>query len=447
MRSAGCTAHGICGSGLIDAVAELLRSGRRHVVRLPATRPRRFPDGSPLAARLEPIDGQQAFTLVAAEIDEGGAGPGRDHGSRHPRGAARQGLHRRRRDAALPARRASTRRRSTRCSSPAPSGTTSGSRARCGSACSRRSTPSASASSATPRASGRGSRCRPRGAASARASSPRAPNTSIWPATPGYQAAFMARRWRSPSPAPTQQARQTRMINLLDLIRDRTRRRRRRDGHRTAARRPRDRRVRRSLDRSQHPDRLLAIHEAYIAAGSQAIITNSFGANRWVLGRYGLDGRRGGDQPRGGARWRAGGRPARPSACSATSARAAGSSVRSATSTRTSCSPSSPGRRARCSTGGADGIIIETMSAIDELAIAIRAARAAGAPFVVASMAFDRVPNGNLRTMMGVSPEKAAAAAVEAGRRRRRRQLRHAHDDGRLRAGRRGVPAGRPTGP
>jgi 5-methyltetrahydrofolate--homocysteine methyltransferase len=65
--------------------------------------------------------------------------------------------------------------------------------------------------------------------------------------------------------------------------------------------------------------------------------------------------------------------------------------------------------------GGIDGIIIETMSAVEELVIAVRAARAAGAPLVIASMAFDGLPNGNIRTMMGVSPEKAAQAAVEAG--------------------------------
>src|SRR5512140_2175656 len=38
----------------------------------------------------------------------------------------------------------------------------------------------------------------------------------------------------------------------------------------------------------EHPERLAAIHAAYIDAGCDAVITNSFGANRWVLGRYGL---------------------------------------------------------------------------------------------------------------------------------------------------------------
>ena len=65
--------------------------------------------------------------------------------------------------------------------------------------------------------------------------------------------------------------------------------------------------------------------------------------------------------------------------------------------------------------GGVDGIIIETMSAVEELVLAIRAARAAGAPYVIASLAFDRLPNGSLRTMMGVSPEQAAQAAVSEG--------------------------------
>ena len=70
----GVPAHGICGSGLIDAVAELLGAG---VVTVSGylRRADEIPACPPLAARLEQIDGQQAFALVAAEIDEGGPGP------------------------------------------------------------------------------------------------------------------------------------------------------------------------------------------------------------------------------------------------------------------------------------------------------------------------------------------------------------------------------------
>ena len=65
--------------------------------------------------------------------------------------------------------------------------------------------------------------------------------------------------------------------------------------------------------------------------------------------------------------------------------------------------------------GGVDGIIVETMSALDEAVAAVQAARDAGAPSVIASMAFDRVKTGALRTMMGVAPADAARALLAAG--------------------------------
>jgi 5-methyltetrahydrofolate--homocysteine methyltransferase len=163
----------------------------------------------------------------------------------------------------------------------------------------------------------------------------------------------------------------------------------------------------------EHPGRLISIHAAYIEAGSQAITTNSFGANRWVLDRYGL-------ADRAVAINRAAGTMARRAAgaavCVLGDIGPCGGFLRP-------LGEVDPGdleaeftaQAGALLEGSADGIIIETMSALDELRIAIRAAHAARAPFIVASMAFDRVPNGNIRTMMGVSPEQAAQAAVEAG--------------------------------
>ncbi len=163
----------------------------------------------------------------------------------------------------------------------------------------------------------------------------------------------------------------------------------------------------------EHPGRILAIHEAYIAAGSQVIITNSFGANRWVLGRYGLADRVAAVNRAAAIAAR---RAAGEAVCVLGDIGPCGGFIRP-------LGDIDPGeleaeftvQAAALLEGGADGIIIETMSALDELRIAIGAARTANAPFVVASMAFDRVPNGNIRTMMGVSPEQAARAAVEAG--------------------------------
>jgi 5-methyltetrahydrofolate--homocysteine methyltransferase len=58
---------------------------------------------------------------------------------------------------------------------------------------------------------------------------------------------------------------------------------------------------------------------------------------------------------------------------------------------------------------GADAIIIETQTSLEELQIGIDAAREAGAPCVIGSMAYDVTLDGaTFRTMMGVDPERAA---------------------------------------
>jgi 5-methyltetrahydrofolate--homocysteine methyltransferase len=66
--------------------------------------------------------------------------------------------------------------------------------------------------------------------------------------------------------------------------------------------------------------------------------------------------------------------------------------------------------------GGVDAIIIETQTSLEELGIAIAAAKTAGAPAVIGSMAFDKMQEGNeVRTMMGTSPEQAAEFMAKAG--------------------------------
>ena len=162
-----------------------------------------------------------------------------------------------------------------------------------------------------------------------------------------------------------------------------------------------------------HPDRVLAIHRAYVEAGSELLTTNSFGANPWVLERYGLADRL------------------------VAINRAAASLAREAAGDRAwvlgdigpcggflrPLGEIDPDRLLAAFTsqatalleGGADAIIVETMTALDELEVAVRAARAAGAPAVIASLAFDRLPIGQVKTMMGVSPEQGARVAARAG--------------------------------
>ena len=63
--------------------------------------------------------------------------------------------------------------------------------------------------------------------------------------------------------------------------------------------------------------------------------------------------------------------------------------------------------------GGVDAILVETMTAIEEASLAIRAAKGTDLT-VMATMTFDKGPRG-LFTMMGITPERAAKELREAG--------------------------------
>lgn len=62
---------------------------------------------------------------------------------------------------------------------------------------------------------------------------------------------------------------------------------------------------------------------------------------------------------------------------------------------------------------GADALVVETMSDLEEARVAVESARATGLP-VVACMVFDSGKEKD-RTMMGNTPEQAAEALTQAG--------------------------------
>lgn len=65
---------------------------------------------------------------------------------------------------------------------------------------------------------------------------------------------------------------------------------------------------------------------------------------------------------------------------------------------------------------GADAIIIETQTSLEELGLAIDAAREAGASCIIGSLAYDLSHDGTFyKTMMGISPEQAAEFVEEKG--------------------------------
>jgi 5-methyltetrahydrofolate--homocysteine methyltransferase len=159
-----------------------------------------------------------------------------------------------------------------------------------------------------------------------------------------------------------------------------------------------------------HPGRVEEVARAYVAAGSQVILTNTFGANRFVLGRKGVA-----DQA--AAINRAGVEISR---------RAAGGKAKVFASIGPSGLMLMDGQtepddvqeafaaQARAlAEAGADGLVIETMSDPAEACLAVTAAKTTGLP-VVACMVFDSGKNHD-RTLMGTTPEQAAEQLADAG--------------------------------
>lgn len=165
----------------------------------------------------------------------------------------------------------------------------------------------------------------------------------------------------------------------------------------------------------EHPDRLLAIQKAYVKAGSDCLTTNTFGGCRIMLERHGRE-------RDVAAINRAGVEVAREAFGEAAGfvigdigpfgglmepyGEVTQQQVREAFAEQAEALVSA----------GVDALIIETQTALEELAIGIEAAKKAGAPCVIGSMAFDVTRDGSeIRTMMGIDPEQAAAFMRDAG--------------------------------
>ena len=159
-----------------------------------------------------------------------------------------------------------------------------------------------------------------------------------------------------------------------------------------------------------HPERVEAVARAYIEAGSRIILTNTFRANRIALDQHP-------ERSRVEAINRAGveisRRASRGRARVFASIGPSGKMLLTGEVDEAQLAAAFTEQCEALAAAGADGLVVETMTDLDEARIAVAAAAATGLP-VVACMVFDSGKHQD-RTMMGVTPEQAAVELTRAG--------------------------------
>jgi 5-methyltetrahydrofolate--homocysteine methyltransferase len=161
------------------------------------------------------------------------------------------------------------------------------------------------------------------------------------------------------------------------------------------------------------PDIVLNIHRVYLEAGSDAVLTNTFGANKFALARHGL-----GDKVE--EINNAGAQIARRAAGTGKYVLGdigpSGDFLQPLGNIKPEELKEAFAEQAKALlAGGVDGFIIETQTSLDEATITVEAVKQTSRDLpVFVSFAFDRV-SGDFRTMMGVDIESAVAKMVSLG--------------------------------
>ena len=159
-----------------------------------------------------------------------------------------------------------------------------------------------------------------------------------------------------------------------------------------------------------NPDRVQQVAEGYVNAGSNIILTNTFGANKFVLSRH--------DRADKVAEFNRAGaeiskRAAGEKAVVFGSIGPSGKIVMMGEAKEDELFEAFKVQADALAEGGADGLVVETMTELAEAAAAVKAACTTGLP-VVACMTYDSGTD-KTSTMMGVTPGQAAETLTEAG--------------------------------
>jgi len=161
-----------------------------------------------------------------------------------------------------------------------------------------------------------------------------------------------------------------------------------------------------------HSDDVLDIAKGYIDAGADMVETNSFGGSKFKLSNYGLE-----DQVHelNKAAAEISRKAAGPDKFVLGSIGPTGKIIMMGDVTSEELYDAFKEQAMALEEGGADAIMIETMTDLEEAIQAIKAAKDHTACEVFCTMTFDKTVDNEFRSMMGVSPTDMVKQIIEAG--------------------------------
>jgi len=160
------------------------------------------------------------------------------------------------------------------------------------------------------------------------------------------------------------------------------------------------------------PDDVFAIAQSYVEAGADMIETNSFGGSYFKLKNYGFEARVFEINKAAAEISR---KAAGPDRFVLGSIGPTGKLLIMEEVTEDELYNAFKEQSMALEAGGADAIVIETMTDLEEARIAVKAAKENTRCEVICTMTFDKIIGGEYRTMMGISPTEMTEALVEAG--------------------------------
>lgn len=159
----------------------------------------------------------------------------------------------------------------------------------------------------------------------------------------------------------------------------------------------------------EHPDRVESIHDEFIDAGADLLLTNSFGGCRFILDRHDMADKVGAfNEAAAKAARRSAERAGRPVMVCGSMGPTGQLLKPLGKLTIEEAEEAYIEQATALAEGGVDYLWVETMSSVDEMIAAMKGAVSTGLPYM-ATMSFD----SKGRTMMGTTPEAALKAAQE----------------------------------